>query len=384
VFSSIREAEAATQSSQSPELTSEGPRPAPLAEPPLETDAPTSDPRSPTLVADVLADYGAAIRQAIARYLPSGVPERYLYNLLAEYPGRGGKMMRPSICIATARAFGANLDEALCSAVAIELLHNALLIHDDIQDGSVMRRGAPTLHLLHGVPLAINAGDSLLLLSLQPLLDNIRRVGSLVAEQILHETGRMAWESAEGQAMELGWRRDNCVDVTERDYLIMALKKTAWLGVIHPMRVGALIGAGTGQDLDRFVRFGFFLGVAFQIQDDLLNLRADERYGKELDGDLLEGKRTLMLIHALRHAKPRERRKLTTLLGRSREGRRPGDVHWMRGLLRDCGSIDYACSFAHALAGAALHECSAIFDPLPTSRDKAFMTSLAIWVLERT
>jgi geranylgeranyl diphosphate synthase, type II len=338
----------------------------------------------PTLVADVLADYGAAIRQAIARYLPSGVPERYLYDLLAEYPGRGGKMMRPSICIATARAFGANLDEALCSAVAIELLHNALLIHDDIQDGSIMRRGAPTLHLLHGVPLAINAGDSLLLLSLQPLLDNVHRIGSLVAEQILHETGRMAWESAEGQAMELGWRRDNRVDVTERDYLIMALKKTAWLGVIHPMRVGALIGTGRGQDLDRFVRFGFFLGVAFQIQDDLLNLRADERYGKELDGDLLEGKRTLMLIHALRHAKPRERRKLTTLLARSREGRRPADILWMRGLLRDCGSTDYACSFAHALAGAALHECSAIFDPLPASRDKAFMTSLATWVLERT
>jgi geranylgeranyl diphosphate synthase, type II len=340
--------------------------------------------RAPALVAEILRDYGVAIRGALARYLPSGVPERYLYDLLVEYPGRKGKMMRPSICIATARAFGASLEQALCSAVAIELLHNALLIHDDIQDGSVMRRGSPTLHVLHGVPLAINAGDSLLLLSLRPLLDNIRSVGSLLAERILRETERMAWESAEGQAMELGWRRDNSVDLAERDYLVMAFKKTAWLGVIHPMRVGALIGTRREHDLDRFIPVGFFLGVAFQIQDDLLNFRADVRYGKEPYGDLYEGKRTLMLIHALRHAKARERRKLTELLARPREERQSDDIAWMHGLLQECGSIDYASSFAHALAGAALHECSTIFDSLPESRDKAFIQSLATWVLERT
>jgi len=340
--------------------------------------------RTPSLVAEMLRDYGAAIRGALGHYLPSGVPERYLYDLLAIYPGRGGKMMRPSICIATARAFGASLEEALCSAVAIELLHNALLIHDDIQDGSAMRRGAPTLHRLHGVPLAINAGDSLLLLSLRPLLDNMNIIGSLLTERILHETERMAWESAEGQAMELGWRRDNCFDLNERDYLVMAFKKTAWLGVIYPARVGALIGTRSGHNLDRFVRFGFFLGVAFQIQDDLLNLTADQRYGKELDGDLFEGKRTLMLIHAFQNAKPSERRKLIELLACEREERGLHDVVWMHALLQQCGSIDYARRFAHALAGAALHECAMIFDGLPESRDKAFMQRLVTWIFERT
>ena len=86
-------------------------------------------------------------------------------------------MMRPSICIATARAFGASASDAIRSAVAIELLHNAMLVHDDIQDGSVMRRGRPTLHVLHGVPLAINAGDALFLLSLRPLFDNMGPFG---------------------------------------------------------------------------------------------------------------------------------------------------------------------------------------------------------------
>ena len=95
----------------------------------------------------------------------------------------------------------------------------------------------------------------------------------------------MAWESAEGQAMELGWRRDNASDLTDADYLVMVLKKTCWLATIHPCRVGALIGSRGRADLEPFIRFGFFLGAAFQIQDDLLNLVADDRYGKEINGD---------------------------------------------------------------------------------------------------
>jgi geranylgeranyl diphosphate synthase, type II len=340
--------------------------------------------RTPALVAEVLHDYGTAIRGAMRRYLPSGAPQRYLYDLLTVYPERGGKMMRPSICIAAARAFGASLEDALCSAVAIELLHNALLIHDDIQDDSITRRGGPTLHRLHGVPLAINAGDSLLLLSLRPLLDNIAAIGSRLTERILRETERMAWETAEGQAMELGWIRDNRVDLTERDYLVMAFKKTAWLGVIYPARIGALIGTRGAQNLDGLIRFGFFLGVAFQIQDDLLNLAADLRYGKEPDGDLFEGKRTLMLIHALRHAEPGDRHRLIKLLARPREQRQAADISWLRLLLTKYGSIDHARSFAHAFAGAALHECNTVFDHCPESRDKAFLQSLVTWIFERT
>ena len=248
---------------------------------------------TPDLVAERMRQYGAATREGLKQYLPSGLP--YLYDLVADYPRRGGKMMRPSLCIATARIFGASLEEALCSAIAIEMMHNALLVHDDIQDESEIRRGEPTLHVKHGVPLAINAGDGLLLLGLRPLLDNFPKIGVYASLEILRETERMAWETAEGQAMELGWRRDNTAHVSDADYLIMVLKKTCWLGFIYPSRVGALIASRGRAELERFVRFGFFLGAAFQIQDDLLNLVADDKYGKELNGDLFEGKRTLML-----------------------------------------------------------------------------------------
>ena len=129
----------------------------------------------------------------------------------------------------------------------------------------------------------------------------------------------MTQESLEGQAMELGWMRDNRCDITDEDYLRMVLKKTCWYSFIHPCRIGALIATRDSVDLDRFNRFGYYLGAAFQIQDDLLNLTGDERrYGKEIGGDLLEGKRTLMLIHLLRQAAPREVERVRAFLGQPR------------------------------------------------------------------
>jgi geranylgeranyl diphosphate synthase type II len=342
-------------------------------------------PATSPLVAEVLQECRLEVLAAMKPYLAPGEPSPYLYELAADYPRRGGKMMRPSICIATARAFGARSSDAVRSAVAIELLHNAFLVHDDIEDESEMRRGAPALHSLHGVPLALNAGDAMLLLSLRPLLDNRRNLGPQLALDVLLDTERMARESAEGQAMELGWRRDNVLELEDEDYFTMVLKKTSWLAVIYPARVGAMIGMRRRVDLDQFIRFGFFLGAAFQIQDDLLNLAADHRrYGKEALGDLFEGKRTLMLIHVFRRGTQLERAKLKTVLGAPRGERRAEDVAWIRGLMERHGSLDYARKIGHWLAGAALHEFAGIFGRLPPSRDKDFLRGLITWIFERT
>ncbi len=340
---------------------------------------------APGLVPAVLEEYGEITRSVLQDYLPSWEPRRHLYDLLADYPARGGKMMRPSLCIATARAFGAPAELAVRSAVSIELLHNALLIHDDIEDGSEERRGQPTMHRLHGVPVAINVGDTLGLMSLRPLLDNRIEIGHRLAMRILEETERMARESAEGQAIELGWRRDNVCDLDDADYFLMILKKTCWLASIHPSRVGALIGTGDGIDLDAFVRFGFFVGAAFQIQDDLLNLEgASQDYGKERDGDLWEGKRTLMLIRALQESTDAERRRISQILGRRRAERGAREIRWLRRLMDRYDCIEYARQVAHGLAGAALHEFSLLYGGLPESRDKRFIESLVTWVFQRT
>lgn len=335
------------------------------------------------LVADVLQEYGHAARTSVERYFAADAPSPYLHDLVVDYPRRGGKMLRSSLCIAHARAFGANLDKAVLTAAAIEMLHNGLLIHDDIQDSSEERRGRPTLQALHGVPLALNAGDMLMLLSLRPLMDNVGRVGEWLALEVLKETETMARESAEGQALELGWRDCNDTSVTQSDYFKMVLKKTAWFSTIYPARVGALIGSEGRANRAVFNNFGFFLGAAFQIQDDRLNLVGDASYGKELNGDLYEGKRTLMLIHARQACSPTDRQIFDELLALPRHRRTAEHVAWLRAAIDEHGSIDHARKVAEALLGAASYEYSKVYGDLPDSRDKRFIGALIPWVLER-
>lgn len=335
-------------------------------------------------VRERLDDYGAAARARMREYLRDGQTRHAFYELVSDYPERGGRALRASLCLATARAFGAHPTDALNSAVALELLHNAFLVHDDLEDESQERRGSPTLHLRHGAPLAINAGDALAVMSLRPLIHNVSTLGSRLALRILEEAERMARESVEGQALELWWRQHHVVELSEADYLRMVLKKTCWYTSIYPMRVGAIIGTRDGVELDRYLHFGFFVGAAFQIQDDLLNLVGDEaRYGKELNGDIWEGKRTLMLIHLLNVMKSSERDRLCQVLGMSRAERTQEQVRWIRKCMDRYGSIEYARQVAHGLAGAALHEFALAFAELPDSPDKDFLAALPTWVIER-
>ena len=335
------------------------------------------------LVEEVLAEYGALTRAHLKAWMPRGEPRSYLYDLIGDYPARGGKMLRSSLCIAMARAAGATIEAAMPTAVSIELLHNAMLIHDDIEDGSDERRGTPTLHALHGVPLALNAGDAVGLLSLRPLKENFHRLGFRCALSLFEETERVAWETTEGQALELGWQRDGRTDLQEADYLQMVLQKTCWLTTIHPLRAGAIIGGRGRLPLDPLIQIGLFFGAAFQIQDDILNLEGGQSYGKEREGDLYEGKLTLMLIHALRRAKPSEARRLAAFMALCRDQRTSLDVAWVSALLKRSGAAEYARSVAHGLAGAALCEFDHYFSGLPESRDRQFIRSLITWVMER-
>jgi geranylgeranyl diphosphate synthase, type II len=353
-------------------------------DPATQQHATSEDDATSDLVPLLLDEYGAIVRKELQRYLSKREPRRHLYDPVADYPLRGGRMLRPALLIACARAFGADLASALNTAVALELIHNAFLVHDDVEDEGLERRGRPTLNALHGFPVAVNVGDALSILSLRPLLANRYHLGPRLTMRILEETERMILESIEGQAIELGWRRDNALGLQDDDYLNMVLKKTCWYTTIYPLRVGALIGTRDSIALDRLLCCGFFLGAAFQIQDDVLNLVGDhKRYGKELEGDIWEGKRTLMMIHLFRHATPNELTRLCTALGASRAEREPSEVHWIRERMDAYGSIEHARRVAHGLAGAALHELDETLGHLPESRDKRFVRGLVRWVFNR-
>jgi geranylgeranyl diphosphate synthase type II len=331
-----------------------------------------------------LSDYREATLAGLLSAVPDREPRQYLYGPLSDHLSRVGKSLRPALCIATCQAFGGDAAAATRSATAIEMLHNAFLVHDDVEDESELRRGQPTMHAEYGVPLAVNAGDMLNALSLRMLRDNLSVLGATLTWRVFDEFDHMMQQSLEGQAMELGWVRDNRCDLSEEDYLRMVLKKTCWYSFIQPCRIGALIATRDSANLDRFNRFGYYLGAAFQIQDDLLNLTGDQdRYGKEIAGDLLEGKRTLMLIHLFKHATKEDGRRLRTFLGQKRARRSWQDVHWVLGLMRSCGSMHYGRTVSRQLAGASLYEFTQTFGDLPASDAKNFLNEIIRYVVSR-
>lgn len=238
---------------------------------------------------------------------------------MLEYPLRHAKGLRPALCIATCRALGGRLESVLRSAAVLELYHNAFLIHDDVEDGSESRRGLPTLHRQHGTPIAVNVGDAMLALTLEPLLDNMRNLGLGKALRILQAIARMARESAEGQAIELNWIRNGCWDLSETDYIRMVYKKTSWYTFITPMLIGGLVADAHGTQLEALRKLASLLGIAFQMQDDILNLTAERAtYGKEIDGDLWEGKHTVLLLHMARSATRSDRARAQAILRKPR------------------------------------------------------------------
>ncbi len=228
--------------------------------------------------------------------------ERYLYAPLGAFSANAGKRHRPLICMLACAAVGGDFHAALSAAAAIEHFQSAALIHDDIADNGHLRRGKPCVHVTEGVGIAINCGDYALTL----VTDTILRDSTLADDiklRVLRVLTDMMQRTVEGQALDLGWVRDERFDLTVDDYLTMATLKTAHYSGAVPLACGAIIGGGTEEQIEALRSFGLDTGLAFQIQDDLLNL-IGEREAREKDfrSDITEGKRTLVAVHALEHA----------------------------------------------------------------------------------
>jgi geranylgeranyl diphosphate synthase, type II len=295
------------------------------------------------------------IDETISNFLPrsSGTKEiEVLYEMMRDYPSRGGKGIRGSLCLLWCELFSGRKRNAVLTAAALELFQNWILVHDDIEDASEIRRGLPTLHKKYGVELAINAGDALHGKMWELVLKNRGIVGINVTLDILLEFTRMLNETTEGQQMELAWTSSNDWEIEESDYLLMVTKKAAWYTCISPCRLGLLLSSmrrtsDFSEKMDKVIEFGTNLGIAFQIVDDILNLTADEsKYGKEILGDLYEGKRTLILLHLLKNLAADQREKVVEALSKPRLSKTDQEVKWIFQLMKDKGSIDYARAVA--------------------------------------
>lgn len=255
-------------------------------------------------------------------------------------------------------------------AAALELFQAWVLVHDDIEDDSETRRGSPALHRTAGMPVALNVGDAMHL-RMWGLLHRTLATAPGLMPAVLQEFQEMIELTAEGQHLDLTYLEAGRVEVSESEYLDMVTRKTAFYTVVSPLRLGALL-AGTAPATD-FRTAGIDLGVAFQIRDDVMNLRSDERfaeYGKEFAGDLYEGKRTLILAHLLSVCSQPERRRVIALLSRPRRDRSAADVAEILALIEAHGSLDYAQTVAAQRAARGLASLTTAVEALP-GRDAA-------------
>ena len=280
--------------------------------------------------------------------------DRYLYEPLSGYSANGGKRHRPLICELACGVVGGDPSMATNAAAAIEHFHTAALIHDDIADESTLRRGSPCLHLTQGEGLAINAGDLALSLVTGSVLQD-DRLNDHVKIRVLNELVLMTTRTIEGQALDIGWARDGRFDLTIEDYLTMATRKTAFYSGGTPLAVGAIIGGGSELEIETLRSFGMACGLAFQIQDDLLNLiGSKEELGKDFRSDITEGKRTLLAVHALQYSEQSSElmailashATTTTMLSCAVE------------IMQNAGSLDFARDYATGLVNLAKAELS--------------------------
>jgi len=349
-----------------------------------EADARTSE--SAHFFFDTLAGYREIVLARMREIIPSnGRYQDTLYGPMFDYPLREGKGFRPALCLALCQACGGALQHGLDTAVALEMFHNAFLIHDDIEDASESRRGLPTLHMQQGIASATNVGDALNMLALRTLLNNTEFIGLERALVVIEDISRMARESTEGQSIELHWVYEGeRQQLTLRDYLVMSYKKTTWYTCIAPMRLGAIIADVPDHRLDSFIPFGFRIGAAFQIQDDVLNLIGEEKlYGKELNGDIAEGKRTLMIIHAIACSKPAVRRRLRAIYAKPRHAKKPEDIGLVLETMRSAGSIDYARDIANRLTCSARAYFDRRFRWIPQGPHRAFIDAMIDYMASR-
>jgi geranylgeranyl diphosphate synthase type II len=257
-----------------------------------------------------------------------------LYEPGAYILNSGGKRLRPLLVLLSAKAVGGSFKNAYNAAASVEMLHNFTLVHDDIMDNADKRRGRLTLHKKYDHNTAILTGDSLLSVAYEYLLKDCN--GS--AKELISSFTHGLIEVCEGQSMDTDFESRKNVSLSE--YITMIKKKTAAMAEMC-CRIGALLGGGSKDQVTALGNYGLNLGIAFQIQDDLLDISADEKkFGKTIGGDLVEGKKTFLFLEALEKSKGEDRRRLLKVI--ERKGIRSNQIIIYKQLYEKLGVLDDA------------------------------------------
>ncbi|MBR3609735.1 MAG: polyprenyl synthetase family protein [Bacteroidales bacterium] len=254
-----------------------------------------------------IEEYIELINKAVANIeypkTPFGLYEPVKYQL-----DMGGKRVRPLLTLMACDMFGGDIDSAISPALGLEIFHNFTLLHDDVMDKAEIRRGRPTVHIAWSENTAILSGDAMQIVATQKVCD----APANVHKEVLDLYNKTALEICEGQQYDMEF--ESREDVTVKEYINMIRLKTAVL-IGCALKMGAIIGGANTQQSDALYKFGENIGLAFQLQDDYLDVYGDAKtFGKKIGGDILNNKKTYMLISAMTLAEGETKERLLALL----------------------------------------------------------------------
>jgi geranylgeranyl diphosphate synthase type II len=294
-----------------------------------------------------------------------------LYSPLDYFLKIGGKRLRPVLTLLGADLFGGDIQKALKPAMGIELFHNFTLVHDDIMDDAPLRRGQSTVHEKWNLNTAILSGDVLFVDAFEKVLD--------VDEPFLKEVSnifvRTAREVCEGQQKDMDFESE--MDVSEEEYIHMIQFKTSVL-LGCALQIGAIISKASKADAEHLYQFGLSLGTSFQIKDDYLDAFGDpEKFGKQVGGDIISNKKTILLIKTLELASDSQK---STLLALLNETDLEAKVKGVKKLYNETGATEYAL----AQMDSYYHESISHLNQISTSKEsKELLYGFADWLKNR-
>jgi geranylgeranyl diphosphate synthase type I len=302
------------------------------------------------------------------------IEDKNLKAAMSHYPSAGGKRLRPLLATMVCEAVGGSWEKALPFGVSLEVIHNFTLVHDDVMDQDDTRRGIKTVHAQWGIAEAILAGDALFARAFEIVSETdadsqkVLRLNTILAKAV-----RLL---AEGQQMDMDF--EDAKKITSDDYMKMIERKTAVL-YSAAAQGGAIAGGGSEAQEEALFEFGRLIGLGFQIWDDVLDLRSDEKtFGKPVLNDIRNGKKTLIVVSALEDLRGLERKEFLKVLGNKKA--RLSELRLARDLLEDVGAVEHAVRVANELVAKGKDRLSV----LKESPQKKALVEFADYMVTRS
>ncbi|HUB92629.1 MAG TPA: polyprenyl synthetase family protein [Candidatus Saccharimonadales bacterium] len=318
---------------------------------------------------EYIALHRSRIHSKILEYLPLKEPLEYS-RMIRDYPDRQGKYVRPGLLMLCGELFGAKPKDLILPAAVMQLSEDWILVHDDVEDDSDLRRGKPAIQKLYGMEQAINAGDALHMKMWTMLRDYIAQEGVQKGIRLFDKFYEILDLTVEGQYLDLRFTRETrqVGSATEKTYFDIVGRKTSCYSVYGPLQLGATVADQKDNVLKALKAIGSPAGTAFQIMDDILDVTANEKeFGKQRYGDLYEGKLTLLILHAYNHATRAERLKVDRIYKQDRRQKKKEEIDFLVYIMEKYGSVDHAYGVAMKYGEASRAAIDKHMDLLPNN-----------------